>query len=133
MEERQIVQLAKRLGAKAADTLDVERTAQVVISRVKQAPAKVVWWRRMPLLQSAAAAAVFVLTVGVFVVSQLKTNGSDLGVLEEFAELHALSDSELEQVYDSLTAEAPVHELSAVNLQDLNEGQLEELLALMEG
>ena len=133
MDERQLARLARKLGAEAAGRLDVEQTARAVLRRVKEEPVAVKWWRRMPVLQSAAAAAVVVLTVGVLVVSQLGSNGSEVAVLPAFTELHALSDDELEQVYDSLTADAPVYELSAANLQDLNEGQLEELLAMMEG
>ncbi len=133
MDERQLEQLAKRLGAEAADRLDVEQTARAVLRRVKEEPVTVRWWRRMPVLQSVAAAAVVVLTAGVLVVGQLASNGGEVAVLPAFTELYTLSNDELEQVYDSLTVDAPVYELSAVNLQDMNEGQLEELLALMEG
>jgi len=133
MDERQITQLARQLGAEAAGRIDVEQTARAVLRRVKEEPVAVRWWRQMPVLQSAAAAAVVVLTVGVLVVSQLGRNGSEVAVLPAFTELHALSELELEQVYDSLTADAPVYELSEASLQDLNEGQLEELLAMMEG
>jgi len=133
MDERQIEQLAKGLGATAAAKLDVEQTARAVLRRVKEKPVAVKWWRRMPVLQSAAAAAVVLLAAGVLVIGQLANSGDEVAVLPAFTELHALSDDELVQVYDSLTADAPVYELSAANLQDLNEGQLEELLARMEG
>ncbi len=133
MEEPQLEKLAKRLGARAAENLDVEKAAQGVLQRLRTEPPRVVWWRRMPRLQSVAAAAVIVLTAGIVTVSQIVTGSGELADPPPLAELQALTSDELEQVFDSLIVDAPVYEYTGFGLQDLNEGQLQELLNRMEG
>jgi hypothetical protein len=132
MDERQIERMAKDLGARAASRIDVEKTAQAVIRRVKEQPTPVVWWRRMPVLQSVAAAAVVVLVAGVLLVGQIG-GGGEVFEPPALAELQALSTEELEEVYDSLVFDAPVYESATYGLYDMNEEQLRELLDLMEG
>jgi len=65
MDEQQLEKLARGLGARAAEQLDVERTAQAVVRRLKDEPVPVVWWRRTPGLQSLAAAAIAVSHLGL--------------------------------------------------------------------
>jgi len=133
MDERQLEHLAQRLGERAESSLDVERTARAVLKRLREEPVRAVWWRRTPVLQSLAAAAVVVLTAGILVTNHVLDGGRSPAELFAPVELQELSLEELEEVYDSLFVEAPVYELVAVGLHDLNENELEELLQLMEG
>ena len=132
MDDQQLEQLARRLGSRAAEKLDVDETAMAVVERLKSEPVRLVWWRRAPRLSMMAAAAVIVLAIGI-----LADDGggdpsaTDLNVEPTPLELQALSDYELEEVFDSLSFEAPVSELAAVSLEDLSVGQLEELLQTM--
>jgi len=143
MEKLHLEELAKRLGARAEARIDIDRTAQAVVERLRGegvgkasptrgAPARVVWWRRTPVLQGLAAAVV-VLVAGVLVTSQLARSKPDRQELAAPAELMDLSVEELEEVYDSLALRAPASEFALVDLQDLDEAELEELLQLMEG
>ena len=72
------------------------------------------------------------LTVGVLVRGQTDRDVIALSDVAVPVELQALEVAELEEVFDSLEVYAPVYEL-AVNLENLTEGQLEELLRTMEG
>ncbi len=132
MDERELERVAKRLGRVAAERLDVERTVQAVVARLRAEPAPVVWWRRMRVLQATAAAAMILLTVGVLVRGQIDRDVITLSDVAVPVELRALEVEELEEVFDSLEVYAPVYELAA-NLENLTEGQLEELLRTMEG
>ncbi len=133
IDEREIEQLARRLGARAAGRIDVERTARAVLQRVKQHRARPVWWRRAPVLQAVAAAAVIVLVLGALLLGRFGGGTGDGAEPVLLAELQELSTDELTEVFDSLLVEAPVYESSTLGLQDLNEEQLRELLELMEG
>ena len=133
IDEREIERLARELGARAAGRIDVEQTAQAVVRRVKQHEARPVWWRRVPVLQAVASAAVIVLVAGVLLVGRFGGGGGEATEPVLLAELQELSTEELTEVFDSLMVDAPVYESSTVGLQDLNEEQLRELLELMEG
>lgn len=133
MDERRLEQLAKGLGRRAADGMDVERTAKAVLHRIRTEPVRVVWWRRAPVLQGLAAAAVLVITVGILVTGLLEREAEGSIGLPAATELADLSLEELEEVFDSLAVEAPVYELADAGLYDLTESELEELLQLLEG
>ena len=132
VDDQQLERLARRLGERAVGQLDVDATAKAVVERLKSEPERVVWWRRMPQLSAVAAAAVIVLAIGILV-----DNGgnnpseADSNLAPMPLELQALSDDELEEVFDSLSFEAPVSELAVANLEDMSLGQLEELLQTM--
>jgi hypothetical protein len=84
-------------------------------------------------LGALAAAATAVLAVGILSSVNPDQGRSVLDLAPSSAGLHALSFEELEEVYDSLSFEAPISELSVASLDDMNIGQLEELLeTLME-
>jgi hypothetical protein len=85
------------------------------------------------VLQGLAAAAVLIITAGVLVSGQLNGGPGGTVLLPAPTELASLSEDELEEVYDSLAAEAPLFELADAGLYDLTEGELEELLELLEG
>ena len=132
MDDQQLEQLARRLGSRAVEKLDVDETAMAVIERLKSEPVRLVWWRRAPRLSMMAAAAVIVLAIGILADGGgSDPSATDLNVEPTPLELQALSDYELEEVFDSLSFEAPVSELAAASLEDLSVGQLEELLQTM--
>src|SRR5678816_3956487 len=101
MDDRELEQLAKRLGERAASNLDVERTAQQVLARLRAQPAPVVrWWERIDVLRAAAVA---VIIVGAGLLAQRlglepgpATRASELPA----ATLQTLSQNELEEVLD---------------------------------
>ncbi|MFC1640209.1 hypothetical protein ACFL3B_05540 [Gemmatimonadota bacterium] len=132
VDDQQLEQLARRLGARAVERLDLDETANAVVARLQSETGRTMWWRRKPQLSVLAAAAVLVLAIGILV----ETGGnspseSDLNLASLPLELQALSDDELEEVFDSLSFEAPVSELTVASLEDLNVRQLEELLQTM--
>lgn len=132
MDDGQLERTAKRLGATAAARLDVDRTARVVVERLRLEPEHAVWWRRTPVLSAVAAAAVIVMAVGILIDSRREhRSGSEQALAFAPIELQALSDDELEEVYDSLAFEAPVSELIVASLEEMSVGQLEELLRTM--
>ena len=131
LDDQQLEQLAKHLGASAAAHLDVDETARAVVERLKSAPERFVWWRRMPMVQAMAAAAVIVLIVGILADGRDSHTALDLDLTHTPSELQALSFDELGEVFDTLTFEAPVSELSVAGLDNMSVGQLEELLQTM--
>ena len=132
VDDRQLEGLAKDLGAAAGDRLDVNRTARAVMSRLKAEPERVVWWRRqMPVFQAVAAAAMVVLAIGLLSESGPRSGEAELHMAYAPLALEAFSEDELTEVYDSLSFEAPIYELTAAGLDDMSVGQLEELLETM--
>ncbi len=132
LSDRQVEELAKRLGNVAGARLDVDAVASGVVERLRAEPEGVVWWRRqMPVLGAIASAAAMVLAVGVLADGREYLGGEEQGLSTAAVELQALTVDELEEVYDSLSFDAPVFELSAASLEDLSVGQLEELLQRM--
>ena len=134
MDEHQIERVAKALGQRAAEQLDVERVEAGVVARLRadgaaaKGPGKVRWTAPM-VLRLAAALAVLV-TGGVLVLG-LWENGAENSVVAPL--LRDLSTDELTEVFDSLSIEAPVHDGVAIGLENLSAAQLQELLRLMEG
>ena len=132
VDDQQLEQLARNLGARAEERLDVDDTARAVVARLKSEHERVVWRRRVPQLSVLAVAAVLFLVVGLLFDDGGEgpvDSGLDLAAMP--IELQALSYDELEEVFDSLSFEAPVSELAVANLEDMSIGQLEELLQTM--
>jgi hypothetical protein len=135
MDENRLEQVAKTLGTRAADRLDVERVTAGVVARLRADHAQTArpqraWWSAPMALRLAAALAVLV-TGGVLVRGALENGSESAAAIAPI--LRDLSAEELTEVFDSLSIEAPVHEGVAVGLESLNEAQLNELLRLMEG
>ncbi len=132
VDDRQLEQLARRLGARAGAELDVDEAARAIVERLKNDAETVVWWRRKPRLSIVAAAAIVTLAIGI-----LADNGgnipseAELSLMPMPLGLQALSDDELEEVFDSLSFEASVSELAVAGVGDMTVGQLEELLQTM--
>ena len=129
LSERDLEQAARQLGASAAARLDVNRASNAVVQRLRATPVTP-WWAAPGLLR-AAAVVVLVLGVGLF---YRAGNGSHETAPTGSLALQTLSETELEQVLDSLVVETPVNlRDAAVDLSDLDESQLTELLQRMEG
>ncbi len=131
MDEKEIERLAADLGARDGERSDPDGTAHAVLARLRAEATRRPWWRRPGVLRAAAA--------GIIVIAAAfaaeRAFGPNAGVVGEFpapAELQELAALELAEVLDSLEVAAPVSELVAVDLDDLNETQLRELLEWME-
>lgn len=137
MDEHEVERLAKAMGARAAEQLDVERLASAVVARLRadrahaEGPKRA--WRTGPLVLRLAAALAVLLTGGILVRGTLERNGSPPTAMLTAPILRDLSADELAEVFDSLAIEAPVHEGMAFGVENLDEAQLKELLRLMEG
>jgi len=141
VSEQDLERLARGLGERAGERLDVERLAAGVVARLR-APAPAVerrlpWaaWRAPLLLRWAAALAAIV--VGGLTVRAAFQTGSRQpalpGAVASVPLLDDLSTEELVEVFDSLAVEAPVYPEVVAGLQALDEGQLRELLRRLEG
>ena len=129
---RRLEDAAKKLGASAGAGLDVEMTAAAVMKRLREEPSvEAVGWRRWPVLGGFAAAAAVVLAVGILTSDRVNRGGSGQVLALAPAALQELSNHELEEVFDSLTFDAPVYELATRSIDDMTVGQLEELLQTM--
>ena len=135
MNEQQIERLARQLGERAAREVDVERTAAAVLHRLRTDPAtRRPWWSKPAVLRVAAS---LVLLLGGALAIRAYVATGDGGPAEAtpalVVSLDGLSESELTEMLDSMVTETPVYELVGAGLEDLNETQLEELLAQLDG
>jgi hypothetical protein len=128
-------EVARRLGARAADRLDVERTAQAVVARLRTEPradVRVLGWIR-PAWLRIAALLVIVVGAGVVVRSLWhKQPTATALVAAAGAELNDLSAEQLRQVLEAVGQ--PGEEYEAVSSQDVSLDDLSalELRALLE-
>jgi hypothetical protein len=130
-------ELAKRLGARAAERLDVERTAQNVLQRLKDEPA-----RETPLIHQTwlrIAAAVLIVLGGGFAMRQVLSDRTAGTHVAHFVadDLSDLSADELQDVLTSLddivaSDSAAVPE-SSTDLRELDAQQLQAVLRSLEG
>jgi len=131
-------QVARRLGAEAADRLDVERTAQAVVARLRAGDVP----QRPPIrwMQPAwmRAAAVIVVMIGVGVVYRVLHPVAQPQVPQPDSvnvELAALRPSQLQDVIASLDQPVeltPTVHAGDAGVEDLSEPQLQSLLKAME-
>ena len=136
-EDAQLREVARRLGARPAERLDVERAAAAVVQRLREQPrANRVWSTPAVWLRAAAAIALMVGAGAVYRATRGDRRpcpaticATDEGV--------SLSPEQLRAVLQSLDQEVP-GELTPVStqetgLEDLNATQLQELLHSLEG
>ena len=131
-------QVARRLGAEAADRLDVERTAQAVVARLRAGDVP----QRPPIrwMQPAwmRAATVIVVMIGVGVVYRVLHPVAQPQVPQPDSvnvELAALRPSQLQDVIASLDQPVeltPTVHAGDAGVEDLSEPQLQSLLKAME-
>lgn len=132
MNERDLEQLAQRLGSDAAGRIDPERVAHRVLARLEAEPrAARPWWARGPTLRIAAAVALLV-GAGIGTWAVLDGPRERQSAVATGWGIETLAGDELDEVLDSLSLTTPVHELATMGLDDLTEAQLEELLRRME-
>ncbi len=139
LPDAKLQEIAQRLGARAAERLDVERTAEAVVARLRTEPraeVRVLGWIQPAWLRIAA---VLLLLVGAGVVA-LNVRGpqptTPLPPASAGGELSELSGDELRIVFAAL--EEPGAERQAVfpqdvDLEDLSALELRALLESLEG
>jgi len=135
VNERDLEQLARQLGAREAMRVDPEQTAAAVLGRLRserigQRPV----WARAGLLRTAAAAAL-VVAAGLFALrDRIRVDTSRGESLAGAVQgLETLEAEELVEVLDSLVIVAPVTSLATTTFDDLTVPQLEALLEQLEG
>lgn len=139
MNEYEIERFARGLGARAAARLRVETLVSGVLERLRAGEVGagkrgVGLFRGRGTLVLRIAAAVVVLAGAGLVARDALEHGAAPGTSAIPAPVLAgLSTDELEEVFDSLAVEAPVHEFAVGGLESLNETQLKQLLQQMEG
>jgi hypothetical protein len=136
LQDAELRRLAERLGQRAADRLDVERTAGAVLQRLRnEVPHKRAvrhWWSQPSWLRMAAAV---VLMAGAGVVLRLQT-GSRHAPHYVADELRELSTDQLREILgtlDQTLAEPTTIEPSEDDFNGLTTEQLERLLQSLEG
>lgn len=139
MNEQRMEQLAKRLGARAAERLDVGQTARRVVERLREQPAPRSTWIQ-PAWLRIAAALVIVVGGGGLVISrytpQRSPGGSQHAAHFVADDLGGLSADELRDVLSSFdeilsTDSAPVSD--STDWRELDSQQLREVLRVLEG
>ncbi|MBI3982461.1 MAG: hypothetical protein HY337_06085 [Gemmatimonadetes bacterium] len=136
LNERDLEAIARRLGDRAARSVDPDRVAAGILARLRSAPPAqdrpiVRLFFRAPVALRVAAAIAVLVTGGLVTRTLLVDPREPVTLIAPF--LPELSADELTEVLDSLAFEAPLPEDLAVGLTDLTESQLRELLRLMEG
>ncbi len=135
MNDDELERLAQRLGARAAERLDVEAIAQAVIERVRAERAageRIGVWPQRQWLRIAAAL-VIVVGGGALASRILRTNQPP--VASAPADLDGLSTDQLKQVLDGVgeSGGEAVVSVQDVSLDDLSTVELRALLESLEG
>jgi hypothetical protein len=128
-------ELAQRLGARAAERLDVERTARAVVERLRTEPRAEVWvWMRPAWLRIAAA--IVVLAGAAAVAIEVRTAPPlPSSVAAGSGELRDLSAVQLQEVLEAVgqqDEEQPTVSAFEVGLEELSAPQLRALLESLE-
>jgi hypothetical protein len=138
MNEDAMIQAAKRLGAAAADRLDVEATAQQVVARLREQPARRSTWIHAQWLRIAAT--VVLVMGGAFAIHQVWSTQGSVGHPAHFVadDLSGLSTDELQDVldrFDEMISEtgAAVPPEGGSDLHELDAQQLRRVLRSLEG
>jgi hypothetical protein len=133
-------QVARRLGAEAADRLDVERTAQTVVARLRagDTPARSPIHWMQPAWMRAAAGVVLIVGAGLLIYWRLhhppETDVVPV-VVASAGDLEDFSSGQLRDVLDGLdnTVEmTPTVHAGDAGVDDLSETQLQSLLTAMQ-
>ncbi|HXL11644.1 MAG TPA: hypothetical protein VN955_09625 [Gemmatimonadales bacterium] len=137
MPDAKLQELAQRLGVRAAERLDVERTAQAVVTRLRETPRASVVTRlwMQPAWLKLAATVVLLLGAGAVTRGLWRPPGS-AAAGEAAAALNELTTDQLQQlleIVDQPTDEAAPLPPADASLDDLTAPQLRELLRSLEG
>ena len=134
LDDAQLREVARRLGVRAAERVDVERTAQVVVARLheeRRAPRRP--WAGLPVAWLRIAAAL-VLLAGAGLVFRSSGGPGGSAPQAETIDLGDLSPDQLRELLNTVDqpgAEEPVS-TQDVGLEDLSPQQLRMLLASLE-
>ena len=135
IEDPKLQELARQLGVRAAERLDVERMAQTGVAGLRR-PARATAWLVRTQLAWVRAAAMVVLLVGIGVVMQPRTQPVR-GAWEDppAGAVQDLSADQLTRVLDELDQPVDVTAPASedAGLEDLSEPQLRALLKSLEG
>jgi hypothetical protein len=137
VNDDELEQLAQRLGARAAERLDVEATARAVVERlraVRAAGERVIFGLPRQWLRIAAALVIVVGGGGGAVALRImRTNHTTLASVP--ADLDSLSTDQLKQVLDEVGQPGGdvIVPAQDVSLDDLNTVELRALLESLEG
>lgn len=132
VSERDLEQLAPRLGEDAAAQVDVDRLAADVTARLRAAGGAAAV-RPVGRWLAVAAGLALMVSAGWFTFGQEGTPPGAGGGPVLTPGLHDLSAAELRQVLDSLGPPSASGLEGRVTLDDLDAEQLETLLTMMEG
>jgi hypothetical protein len=128
MTEEKLTQAAQRLGARAAERLDVEATARKVVERLREQPVRRSVWVHATWLRIAAA--IVVVAGGAVALSRVWPTDTDDHVAHFIADdLRDLSTDELRTLltsFDQIIDESAPD--SSSDLQELDAQELRELL-----
>ena len=139
LDDGKLQEVARRLGARAADRLDVERTAQAVVTRLRTEPrADIrVLGRIRPAWLRIAAALLMVVGAGVVALNvRVPLFTTPVPAATASGELSELSGDELRAVLEAVgQAGGEQQEVSPqdLSLEDLSAPQLRALLESLEG
>jgi len=135
MTEERLEQLAKQLGARAAEGLNVAATAQHVVQRLREQPVRRTVWYHLTWVRIAAA--VVVLAGGAFVLRQMWPTETAGHVAHFVADdLSDLSADELRAVlasFDEIVTDSLAVPESSSDLRELDAQQLRAVLRSLEG
>lgn len=136
LHDAKLQELAQRLGARTAERLDVEQTAQAVLARLRAEPRKTGarWAWIQPAWLRIAAAVVIVVGAGGIARSVFRDRTS-AAVAAAGTELNDLSTEQLRAVLQAVEQPATEETISGqdVSLDDLSAPQLRALLQALEG
>jgi len=143
-DEARLESLAKRLGASAAERLDVAATARNVVARLREQPLRRTIWAQQNWLRIAAA--VLIVVGGAAVASRLP-RGSRFGAAGEISAAHGahfvaddLNDLSTDQLRDVLatfdelvSSDTVAVPEGSTDLRELDARQLRAVLRSLEG
>lgn len=134
-EDAKLHEQARRLGAAAAERLDVERVAAAVVERLRSEPAPAVRPAWMQPAWLRIAAAVLVLVGGGLAVRQAASPATPHDAHFVTDDLSELSADQLRDVLDALdeTLDLGSTTLPEADLEDLDAQQLRAVLRSLEG
>jgi hypothetical protein len=138
LHDGKLQEVARRLGARAADRLDVERAAQAVVARLRTEPRTQsgAWVWMQPTWLRVAAVVVMVVGAGVILRSRLHHQPQTTALVTAAgAELNDLSAEQLRQLLEAVGGGETQQVVASqdVSLEDLSPPELRALLESLEG